>query len=471
MVRQPYRTVYEQEEQYRARLNFVRLVPLTPELVRELNDRWSAGGERRLVAGYNEPYSWAFFEKVESPLQHWEPLLAFSQARVDFLDVQFGRGGARLVNETRVGDQLLAETLGDPIRGMVPHTGNVGRMQQYTNMLATQLKYARQLGMTPFANLGATACYVNTPLESEFSRRHPEWRTGSALRYDVPEVRRYVLSLFREALEVGAGDLSVDWCRYPNSLTDKETATVFFRELRALADEWSARRGRRVRVMSRFPARGVRGWQYMDYSAWAHEGLVDYLCPGNLQGRHMNFDLAEYAAAVKGTGSKLLPAMDGLEWGLPMPGMWFDRLLAIYGAGADGVYIYQCDSPTLGSPVPRRYIAMSGSPDALRRWKRREVARQPDYSKGIYLQSSSREFKYAPYERVRVWVEGVARPGVVELLVDGRRINRYEQPPYILASEEHADDRAIPAGHHTLKVRVQDGTGWLEREFVVEFTR
>ena len=195
VIKQPHSTVAEYGDEYRAHLDTVRLVPLTKESAKQLDETWNAKDDRRLVVGYNEPYSWAFFEKIVSSLQHWEPLLAFAEARVDIVDIQTGRGGSQMNNETRVGSQLLADTYGDPRAGEVPTTNNVGRMQQFTNMLATQMKYARLLGMKPFANLGATNCYPGTPLESEFSKQHPEWRIGGQLKYEVPEVRRFILRL------------------------------------------------------------------------------------------------------------------------------------------------------------------------------------------------------------------------------------------------------------------------------------
>ena len=298
VIAQPHCTVDEYEDDFRAHLDRVRLVPLAPETVQGLASTWAADGERRPVIGYNEPYSWAFAEKVESNLQHREPLLAFAEARVDWVDIQIGRGGCSMVNESRVGSQLLADTLGDPVRGEVPRTSNVGRMQQFTNTLASQLRYARELGMRPVANLGATNCYPGKPLESEFSRQHPEWRDGSCLCYEVPEVRQYMLALFEEALEIGAEHLSIDWCRYPSSVRGADTVTGFFRELRALADCWGERRGSRVDTITRFPARGVPAWEHMDYATWATEGLVDVLAPSNIQAIYLNepLDGREYGA-------------------------------------------------------------------------------------------------------------------------------------------------------------------------------
>ena len=469
VIQQPYSTVYEYEDEYRAHLDTVRLVPLTARLVEELEARWSAGGEKRIVAGYNEPASWSFDEKVESNLQHREPLLAFAEARVEMVDVQFGRGGSRMFFESRVGSQLIGATMGDAVRGKVPFTPNPGRMQQYTNMLATQVKYIRQLGMKPRANLGATNCYVGSPNESEFSKQHPEWRINGRLKYEVPEVRRYILALFEEAIQIGAESLSIDWCRYPHSVTSKETVTGFFRELRALADRYERLRGRPIDILARFPARDAPGWQYMDYATWAREGLVDFLAPSRLFDRVMNFDIVEYVEAVKGTKAKLLPEVGEGEGNSPMPGMWLQRILKMYEDGADGVYIYQSDFPVLKSPETRRYVSLAGSPDALKAWRLRERAEQSRYSKGIYInQTMWDDNQYHCFERLRVWVEGF-EPGLVELLVDGRLINRYHSPPYILASEELSDNDTIPPGRHLLKARAKAGQAWLEREFRVQF--
>ncbi len=464
VIAQPYRSVFEYEDEFRARLHRVRLVPLKGKQVERLEAEWGADGERRQVFGYQEPYSWGFTQKIESNLQLREPLLAFAEARVDSLDIQFARGGSCTVSETRVGTQLLGPTQGDPVRGEVPHTDNVGRLQQFTNTLGTQLEYARQLGVEARANLGATNCYVGTPFESEFSRQHPEWRQDSLLRYEVPEVRQYILALFEEALEIGARGLSIDWCRYPHSVKNKETVTGFLRQLRALAERYSDPQRGRVSVLVRFPVRGAPCCEHMDYTIWAQERLVDYLCPSNIFNRPLAFEIDEYLEAVRGTPTILLP---NVEPCLPLPGMWFQRLLDCYEKGVEGVFIYQCDAPVSKSRT-RRYVSIAGSVDALRRWRRREAGEQPRYSKGIYLSPPHKEGKYQPYERLRVWVEGVGAD-TVEIWVDGRRVNNYEAPPYIPFSEALEDDHAIGAGTHTLKVRARDGGGWIERDFQVQY--
>lgn len=466
IIRQPYRTVYEYEDRFRAHLDYVRLVPLTPEALAELKREWDTDDEKRLLAGYNEPYSWAFFEKLESPLRHWESVLPFAEAGVDLIDTQIGRGGCRMVFETRTGDQLLAGTYGDPVRGKVPTTDNVGQMQQYTNTLATQMKYARQLGMKFHANIGATNCYPGTPLESRLSQEHPKWRIGAFLDYEVPEVRQHILALFEEALQIGAGALSLDWCRYPNAVKDKETVTSFFRELRALADRYGEERKEHVGILTRFPAHEDPLSRFFDYKTWVTERLIDYLCPSlNASSRMGNdcfvdlldFDLTRYVEFVADSGVKLLPDIHGGPNKM-LPGIWFERVLSCYEAGADGVYIYQCDEPLHSSPETKRCVQQVKSLGALRRWRDRERAAQAHYSKGAYVTMPHRLRKGF----MQVWTEGVEQ-GPVELLVDGVLRNHCERPPYLLTN-----DRDIEDGRHVLTVRIRDGGRWLEQDVGLE---
>lgn len=463
--------VLKQPHSYRgyapAQIDYVKLVPLSPRQARELDAQFG-GPPDKLVAGFFEPYSWAFFENVQETLQHREPLTAFAEARVGLVDIQVSRFGAKAFYESRVADQLLYSTFGDPVgQDMSPTTDNVGRMQQYTNTLEAELRYARELGLTAHANFGASACYTGTSLESEFSRLHPEWRRGGTLRFEVPEVRQYVLDLWREVLEIGAPGISIDFCRYPECIDRPQTCTQFLRELRRLADTYGRRRGARVSILVRFPAKGVRCWEMFDYVTWVREGLVDYLCPSNLQGRHHHFDIRPYVNAVRGSRCKLLPVVDGLSWGLPMPGPFLWRVRQLYRAGVDGIYVYQADSRVLGFPDDRRCVRMLGSNRAVEQWWQREETLRSRYSKGIYITPYSEHPGYHGWERLRVWVEGI-KPGTVEMYLDGKLVCTQHEPPYLLGTEEYDSDGVIPGGTHTLLIRARDGDGWLERTFTIQ---
>ena len=133
------------------------------------------------------------------------------------------------------------------------------------------------------------------------------------------------------------------------------------------------------------------------------------------------------------------------------------------------MYIYQCDSPVLSSPETRRYVSIISSVNSLRRWREIESSKQSEYSKGIYTNSPHRDGKYHPWERLRLWIEGI-EPERVELFIDGQIVNTCQSPPYILASEDRSDDHAIKSGKHILKVRAKHKEGCLEHEFSVEFS-
>ncbi|MFV2070073.1 MAG: hypothetical protein ACC645_24165, partial [Pirellulales bacterium] len=240
-----------------ATIDYVRFVPLT-ETQRTALDAPYTEPHDKFIAGYWEPYSYAFHDNVQNALWHREYLTAYPEAQIDLVDMQIGRMGMKVVYESRLTENLYYATQGDPI-GKVsrPQTDNVGRMQQFTNTLQTSVQQADELGFRLHANFGASNCYPGSPLQGEFSKDHPDWMRGSTLRYEVPEVRDYALSLYREALEIGAKGISIDYCRYPGTIDKLETGNLFQQALRALADKFEAARGAHVPILVRFPAHGV----------------------------------------------------------------------------------------------------------------------------------------------------------------------------------------------------------------------
>jgi len=447
-----------------ASIDYVKLVPISEaQAAGQLPPR----AADKFVAAYWEPYSWAFVENIQSPLQHREPLIPYAEAGISLVDTQIGRFGDKVVYESRLTDPLLYATIGDPIGDIaVPKTDNVGRMQQYTNTLETELRHARDLGLLVSANFGASACYRGTPLEADISKQHPEWVRGDQLRYEVPEVRDYVLRLYREALEIGAPAISIDFCRYPATIDVPETCNAFLRELRALAGEFATARGAAVPILVRFPGIGVRQWQDFDYATWAREGLVDYLCPSNLQGRHMHLDIAPYVAAVRGTSVQLLPSVDGLSWGYAFPGQFLWRVQQLYAQGVPGIHVYQADARLLGWPGDRRMMGLLRSSEAVAAWWAAEQAATPARSKGLYITAPHEFGKYNGWERLRVWPEGVAW-GAMAFYLDGALVYECAGPPYQLGSEESSDDGIIPSGEHELLIRMPDGDGWIEQRFAI----
>ncbi len=55
----------------------------------------------------------------------------------------------------------------------------------------------------------------------------------------------------------------------------------------------------------------------------------------------------------------------------------------------------------------------------------------------------------------------------MEILLDGNPVTKCDGPPYLVGTEEYDSDKAIPPGEHKLTVRVKDGDGWLEQNFII----
>jgi len=451
-----------------ATLEYLRMVPLTPEMVKELDGVYNVK-PTGILAGYFEPYSWAFNEDIQETLQHREPLSLFAKAGINIVDFQLARFGMKAVYESRVADQLFWNTSGDPSGpGEFPKTYNVGRMQQFTNTVSAETRYARELGMIPHANFGASSCYEGSPIESEFSKAHPEYLVEHCLRFEAPEVRKYMLDSYREVLELGATGVSIDYCRYPDGIEKSTTVTDFHRELRKLADVYSQKRGQHITIMVRFPAKGVRKCEMFDFKTWAKEGLVDYMCPSNLQGRTLNFDIKPYLKAVKNTKTKLLPVVDALDFGLEMPGPFLYRVKDLYQSGVPGIYVYQADGRILSTPDERRLFKFMTGKQAIRKFWELDTMQRPACSKDIYINPPCQPWSGRHgWERLRAWPEGVAL-GEMEFYLDGKLVNKCAKPPYLLGTEESASDGVIPTGEHNLRIRAKDGDGWLERTFEIE---
>ena len=180
----------------------------------------------------------------------------------------------------------------------------------------------------------------------------------------------------------------------------------------------------------------------------------------------MHIDMAPYFAAVNGTACTLLPAMDALYWGLPFPGPFLWRANQLYDQGAAGIYVYQVDARVLGRPEDRRAMMLLASSAAVQGWWEKDAVERPTRSKAIYLSAPEAFGKYHSYERIRIWVDGVTM-GPLEAYLDDQLVTQVDGPPYLVGTEDYASDGVIPAGPHTLRIRVKDGDGWLEQRFAI----
>jgi hypothetical protein len=165
---------------------------------------------------------------------------------------------------------------------------------------AVWIARCREIGIAPWISMRMNDVHdVDNPknfMHSTFWVNHPEyWRVpGSsgawvdrAFNYAIPEVREHHMALIRELLErYDADGVELDWMRFGYHFAPGEEEagrailTDFMRDVRALATEWSAKRGHPIQVCARVPAHPDAAVGLgMDGIAWAKEGLIDILVP------------------------------------------------------------------------------------------------------------------------------------------------------------------------------------------------
>jgi hypothetical protein len=151
----------------------------------------------------------------------------------------------------------------------------------------------REKGIAPWLSMRMNDNHYNSELNcyihNSFWIEHPEYWRGpnDAFNYAIPEVREHHMKLVREYFERYDPDgLELDWMRFPYHFKPGQEAagcdilTQFMKDTRALAQEWSVKRGHAIKLAARVPAHpdAARGLG-MDGVRWAREGLVDMLIP------------------------------------------------------------------------------------------------------------------------------------------------------------------------------------------------
>jgi hypothetical protein len=161
-------------------------------------------------------------------------------------------------------------------------------------------KRCREKGIHPWLSVRTNdAHYTDIPDHwalSTFWREHPQFRRipGSTrgyhdpqLDFAHPEVRQHLMKLLDEMLErYDVDGISLDWMREPlafrpgHEIAGGKLLTQFMAEFRDKANRAGQKRGHKILVGARVPARPehARGLG-LDGVAWAKEGLVDVLAP------------------------------------------------------------------------------------------------------------------------------------------------------------------------------------------------
>lgn len=195
------------------------------------------------------------------------------------------------------------------------------------------------------------------PLAGQFWKKHPEWRLGvpygyyaSCLNYAVPEVRDYLRRLAREIITKfpDIAGIELDGLRSPFFFKPDEgrknasLMTELIRQIRGDLDTAARAKGRdRYLLRLNVPRTPELALDWgMDVAAWDREGLVDGVSPGCYN--------ADFQPAIE-TWKKSLSdrvAVNAYINCSPAPAMYLSleqyRAAAAnaYGAGADGVYLF-----------------------------------------------------------------------------------------------------------------------------------
>lgn len=439
IIRQPYRTLGKLNDALRARLRYVKFVPVTEAEYRKYAANRTAKRDK-FVAAYFEPYSWAFRDFVTAESKFLEAAAAYREAGVDLVDTQVGRGGSKPQYPSAIELPLLGKTRGDAPAGSKesPFSLGTGRMIRLTDPARAMLRAGKAYDLAVSINFGAANNYKGGELEGALVAAKPElFIDRFFLDYANPEARRALLVHFEEVLRRGARRLSLDFCRYPHGVRSPEDANAFLRELRQLADRYRGT-GDRITILVRFPVPGCKGIDRQNSkfqpAVWIREKLIDFLVPADFAGMPQ-FDVRPFVAMAKGSRVKVLPCIEGLKFGPPFPGAALDRADEFYRAGADGLYVYQADAHIVGSmtglgDVDHDTFRTFGSSELVRQAVAREKARHADYSTDVYWNFP------LPYQSYRAlfWIEGVT-PEKVEMYIDGELVTSRTAPPWMLGEQ------------------------------------
>ena len=219
----------------------------------------------------------------------------------------------------------------------------------------------REMGLPAVASIRMNDAHMSSdpkgPLAGQFWKTHPEWRLGAAygyyascMNYAVPEVRDYLRRLVQEIIAKfpDIAGIELDGMRSPfffkpaEGVKNAPLMTELIRQIRGDLDAAARAKGHsryllRVNV-PRTPELALESG--MDVAAWNRDGLVDGISPGCY-----NTDFQPAIELWRKLPGNRLPIHAYVNCG-PGTAMYHSleqyRGVAAnaYGAGADGVYLF-----------------------------------------------------------------------------------------------------------------------------------
>jgi hypothetical protein len=369
-----------------ATLCYVKLVPLTAEEVTawsEQNAKDKDKATRTSIATF-DGHSWIWPYEPQTK----EDLLANFRGyeRSDIGKWWFQVLGADLViYPSKVGSIPGEHTEDFSTR---PHATFVHKLkdlhQRGINPLKVARDEARAQGVEFHIMLRPAGWKASIPYEETFNSKfyedHPEWRCVDRdgtptmhMSYAVPEVRKHLLEIYRETLELepdGVGFLfnrgmpMILWedafCERFKKLHNADARTLpdedprvlatravimteFMKEIRALLDETAKKQNRKERYkisLGTF-SKEVDNQKFgFDLPLWIKEGLVDDLGVAWFA-HHTSFaqpDMAYYSRLTKGTKVGVYPFV--ISWKSGKPQELCKKVTDFYKGGAAGIAVW-----------------------------------------------------------------------------------------------------------------------------------
>jgi hypothetical protein len=314
---------------------------------------------------------------------------------------------------------------------------------------AVWIARAREKGISPWISMRMNDVHdvddTTNFMHSTFWLNHPEYRrvpdgkgwTDRALNYGLPEVREHSMQLIRELFERYDMDgLELDWMRFGYHFKPGEEEqgrailTDFTREVRKLADDWSKKRGHRVRIAARVPSHPDAALGLgMDGIAWVREGLVDLLIPTPFWASS-DFDIPiELWRERIGASAKnvvLAPGLEVLVRAYPDAKPTLIDLEEVRGfaaadrqRGADAIYLFNFmdPAPTAGGiPAYRELLEKGLGPEALEGVARRHPVTYRDTVPAGVSADVQLPLDAAKGCQLRIYTGPVPKEGSVEFI-------------------------------------------------------
>ncbi len=370
-----------------AGLAYVKLIPLTAQEVARLKAERADASSRRLVASI-DGFSFIYGRRPVTRRSLLRETEVYRNTDFGLLVLQVG--GADFVNYPSKVGQMLGAHLDDfPRAGDRRYAEAIQELaKRGINPTKTLIEGAHAAGLRVHVSIRPGAWIHSPPFDAFFASRfyleHPEWRCADRngevvprMSLAVPQVRRHLIDVLREAVRFGADGANVIFVRGvpyvlfeepfrrlfqkrygldPRKVKDDdprllalraEIITQFMAEIRAMLDEEGRARGARLELSAYVMGNEQDNLRYgLDVAAWAKKGLTDLVIPFARVGgaRRKSYDLDFFRRVCAPAKMRFAPTF--VTWRLPAIDQVIRDAQRFYEQGADGLSFWDANSAT-----------------------------------------------------------------------------------------------------------------------------